>query len=41
MAIHTEDIMDDAVVQTVVNAKAIGEEQFNLFIKERILHVVS
>lgn len=33
MAIHTKDIMDDEVVQTVVNARAIGEEQFNSFIK--------
>ena len=37
MAIHTKDIMDDAVVRTVRNARKIGEEQFNLFIKERFI----
>lgn len=37
MAIHAKDIMDDAVVQTVVNARAIGEKQFNSFIKERFV----
>ena len=37
MAIHTKDIMDDAVVRTVCNARKIGEEQFNLFIKERFV----
>ena len=37
MAIHTKDIMDDAVVRTVCNARKIGEEQFNLFIKERFI----
>ena len=29
--------MDDAVVRTVRNARKIGEEQFNLFIKERFI----
>ena len=37
MAIHTKDIMDDAVVRTVLNARKIGEEQFNLFTKERFI----
>ena len=37
MAIHTKDIMDDAVVRTVRDARKIGEEQFNLFIKERFI----
>ena len=37
MAIHTKDIMYDAVVRTVRNARKIGEEQFNLFIKERFI----
>ena len=37
MAIHTKDIMDDAVVRTVRNARKIREEQFNLFIKERFV----
>lgn len=37
MAIHTRDIMDDAVIDTVGNAKKIGEEQFNLFVKERLI----
>ena len=37
MVIHTKNIMDDAVVRTVCNARKIGEEQFNLFIKERFI----
>ena len=37
MAIHSKDIMDDAVVETVRDARKIGEEQFNLFIKERFI----
>ena len=37
MAIHIKDIMDDAVVRTVCDARKIGEEQFNLFIKERFI----
>ncbi|PFX16227.1 Hemicentin-2 [Stylophora pistillata] len=37
MANHTKDTMDDAVVRTVRNAREIGEEQFNLFMKERFI----
>ena len=37
MAIHTKDIMDDSVVATVKNARKIGEEQFCLFVKERLI----
>lgn len=37
MVIHPKDVMDDAVVRTVCNARKIGEEQFNLFIKERFI----
>ena len=35
--IHTKDIMDDAVVLTVNNARTKGEEQFTLFQKERLV----
>ena len=34
LMIHTKDIMDDAVVSTVNNARTTGEEQFTLFQKE-------
>ena len=37
MAIHNKDIMDDAVVRTVRYVRKIGEEQFNLFFKERFI----
>jgi len=38
MAIHTKDIVDDTVVGTVDNAKKLGEEQFSLFLNERLLN---
>lgn len=37
IAIHTKDIKDAAVIDTVENARKIGEEQFNTFIKERFI----
>lgn len=37
MPIHTRDIMDDTVVKTVNSAKKLGEEQFNVFLKERLI----
>ena len=37
MMIHTKDIMDDAVVSTVNNARTTGEEQFTLFQRERLV----
>ena len=37
MAIHTKDIVDDAVFRTVQNAYKTGEEQFKLFVKERFV----
>jgi len=37
MARHTKDIMDDTVVRAIRNAGKIGEEQFNLFFKERFI----
>ena len=37
MAIHTKDIMDDAVLKTVSNARKIGGEQFNLFVNEQFV----
>ena len=37
MAIHTKDIKDDAVVNTIQNASKIGEKQFQLFVKERFI----
>ena len=37
MAIHTNDTMDEAVIRTVRNARKIGEEQFDTFIKERFI----
>lgn len=37
MAIHSKEIMDSSVVNTVRNARKIGEEQFKTFMKERIV----
>lgn len=37
MAIHTKDIMDDAVVGTIRNARKRGEEQFQAFVQERFV----
>lgn len=37
IAIHTKDVMDAAVVDTVQNAKELGEEQFQTFVKERFV----
>ena len=37
MIIHSTEIMDSTVVNTVRNARKIGEEQFNTFIKERLV----
>ena len=35
--IHSKEIMDCTVVNTVRNTRKIGEEQFNTFIKERLV----
>jgi hypothetical protein len=37
MAIHTKDIVDDAVFRTVQNAYKTGKKQFKLFVKERFV----
>lgn len=37
MAIHSKEIMDSSVVNTVQNARKIGEEQFKTFMKERLV----
>ena len=37
MAIHSKEIMDSSVVNTVRNARKIGEEQFKTFMKERLV----
>ena len=37
MTIHSKEIMDSTVVNTVRNARKIGEEQFNTFMKERLV----
>ena len=36
MALHTKVIMDDTVFSTVSNARKLGEDQFNAFLKERL-----
>ena len=37
LAIHTKDVKSNKVIETVRNAKRIGEEHFNLFLKERFV----
>ncbi|XP_065060733.1 uncharacterized protein LOC135687992 [Rhopilema esculentum] len=37
LAIHTKDVKSNEVIETVRNAKRIGEEHFNLFLKERFV----
>ena len=37
MALHTKDIMDDSVIATVSNARKLGGDQFNTFLKERLV----
>ena len=37
MAIHSKEIIDSTVVNTVLNTRKIGEEQLNTFIKERLV----
>ena len=37
MAIHSKEIMDSSVVNTVRNARKIGEEQFKTFMNERLV----
>ena len=37
MTIHSKEIMDSTVANTVRNARKIGEEQFNTFTKERLV----
>lgn len=37
MATHSKEIIDSTVVNTVLNAIKIGEEQFNTFNKERLV----
>ena len=37
MAVHTKDIMDDAVLHTIQNASTIGKKQFQSFVKERFV----
>ena len=38
MAVHTKDIIDDAVLHTIQNAREIGEKQFQLIVKERFVY---
>ena len=33
----TKDILDDSVISTVSNARKLGEDQFNTFLKERLV----
>ena len=35
MAIHSKEIIDSTVVNTVLNTRKIGEEQLNTFIKRK------
>lgn len=37
IAIHTKDIMNDDVVSAVQKVRKVGEEQFNTFIKDRLI----
>ena len=37
MTIHSKEIIDSSVVNTVLNVTKIGEEQFNTFNKERLV----
>ena len=37
MALHTRDIMDDSVISTMKNARKLGEDQLNAFLKERLI----
>ena len=37
MALHTRDIMDNSVISTVKNARKLGEDQLNAFLKERLI----
>ena len=37
MAIHSKEIIDSTVVNTVLNTRKIGEEQLNTCIKERLV----
>ena len=36
-ALHTKDVMDDAVVKSVKNVKDVGEKQFKSFVNERLV----
>lgn len=37
IALHTRDIMDSSVVDTVKGVKKVGKDQFNLFFQERLV----
>ena len=37
MALHTKVIMDDTVISTVSNSRKLGQDQFNAFLKERVI----
>ena len=37
IALLTKDIMNDSVISTVSNARKLGEDQFNTFLRESLV----
>ena len=38
IAVHTKDVADETIVNTVMNVVSIGEAQFNTFVQERFIN---